>query len=401
MSRVVWAIVATSGFVQPTVSLAQLQEVQAFSIEREEAVVAVPLEDRGGKLFLDAAVNGESGRFVFDTGSPTILTKTFADRLGLVPFRQNTGRDANGRTITMDVALAETISLGGVTFRNVPVLIHDFAGVPLADCFFEAGLIGSEVLKGSAWRLDLASGTMMIAEPGADFERSSAAKSAALNDFGYPHAPVIPYKIGKFSDSALFDTGSASYVSLFNRVAEDRAVRRSIDKQSLTKGRGSQGISGGGLGESTDIAQYQLKTFQIGDLPLREVPTRSKNIPPTLIGAGLLKTHVVTLDYPGGKAWFEPREDGSMEASKPSFSVSALDHSPVVTQLFDDSAAKRAGLKLDDLVLQIDGRDLAYANDKEKCSTAQWLWQEFDPASVRELIVQRGGETMQLTLESQ
>ena len=148
---------------------------QAFAepvrIERAEAVTRVPAEWRMNKLFIEATVQGETREFIFDTGSPTMISRTLADTLELEPIGQNVGVDANGNQVTMDVAVVETLSLGGTTFHDVPVLIFDFSPLAMARCLVDGGIIGSEILPGSAWRIDAGAGEVALAQ-GADAGRS-------------------------------------------------------------------------------------------------------------------------------------------------------------------------------------------------------------------------------------
>ena len=378
-------------------AFAQASETPPMSVERLEEVSALPVDTRGGKLRLEAAVNGQSAEFVFDTGSPTILTNAYADQIGLVPVRQNTGRDANGRPITMDVAIAEEIQLGDLVLRNVPVLIHDFEGVPLGSCFFDAGLIGSEILKGSAWRFDMDASEIQVASSATALGVDADTPSAELFDFGYPHAPVLPYTIGKFSDRALFDTGNAGNLVLFKPITDDRAVKQATVRKSVERGKGSEGVSGGGLGQLTDLMRLQLKSMTVGDVSFQSVGAQIRHAPPSLLGMGLLSNHVVTLDYPGGKVWFERRETPKTATTPASFGFTALDERVEVTQIYPEALAR--GLKLGDRVLAVDGDELAYGDEAEKCATAQWIWNELDASSIGTLLVEREGEEVTIRFD--
>ena len=136
---------------------------EPITIERECAVANVPIRLRSGKIYLDATINGEAGRFIFDTGSPTVLDKAFGERVGLEVIGENTGRDANGRSVSMDFAQVGSLAVGGAVFRDVPVMIHDYSSVPLGKCFILDGVIGSAILPGSVWRIDTSKMRLQIA----------------------------------------------------------------------------------------------------------------------------------------------------------------------------------------------------------------------------------------------
>ena len=54
-----------------------------IKIERDEVVTSIPLQTRSGMLHLTASINDFTGEFVFDTGSPTVIDQTIAEKLTL------------------------------------------------------------------------------------------------------------------------------------------------------------------------------------------------------------------------------------------------------------------------------------------------------------------------------
>ncbi|WP_188055951.1 aspartyl protease family protein [Sphingosinithalassobacter sp. CS137] len=70
---------------------------RAVTIEREEDVTTAALIPHMGKFAIDASVDGIERRFIFDTGSPTMISRKLAEEIGLEVIGSNTGRDANGR----------------------------------------------------------------------------------------------------------------------------------------------------------------------------------------------------------------------------------------------------------------------------------------------------------------
>src|SRR5690606_18227869 len=158
--------------------------------------------------------------------------------------------DANGRNVTTDIAIVDRLSIGGVTFRSVPVLIHDFSSIDPNGCFFAGGVIVSEIFLGCACRIATERHLLQIAaraEALSTPDVSQPSLVAPLHDFGYPHAPVFDYRIGSFEDRGLFDTGSSETITLFARVAQDTRVKQAMIPDSIRVGRGSEGVSAGGV----------------------------------------------------------------------------------------------------------------------------------------------------------
>lgn len=369
-----------------------------ITIERTSDVTSVPLEDLGGKLFLRAGVNGTERSFIFDTGSPTMLSKQLASELGLEIIGERTGIDANGVPITTELAILDQLTLGDTTFRNIPILIFDFSAIPLGTCIFDGGVLGSELLPESAWRIDLDRRVMEIAETAEALAEHPKTKQAPLTLSGYPHMPVIDYSVNGFKDKALFDTGNAGTLVLFKDILGDREVNQAIKRRSLHRGRGTEGVSAGGMGQEVELHRFKLKDLRIGRHSIGAVSASTRQVPPSLIGSGMLKSNVVTLDYPGGTFSWHPREEPAPAPADQGFGVSFVDGKPLVVQLFEGSTAEKKGLRLGDEVLSLDGRLLAAKTDAERCEQLRWLIGSQTEQPYRSLTVLRNGQPVSIDL---
>ncbi|WP_300545617.1 aspartyl protease family protein [Maricaulis sp.] len=369
-----------------------------IEVERPQPVASTALETRFGKLFLNATVNGETHEFIFDTGSPTMLSRSIAERLGLTTIGHNTGLDANGNSVTMAFALVDELAVGGAVFHDVPVLVFDFTELSLGGCIIDGGILGSEILAGSAWLIDTENETLSFAANADALGSGEAVVDAGLSDFGYPHAPIIAYQVGDVTDRALFDTGSAEAVSLFRTLIQDASVRDAIAADSMVTGRGSEGESAGGYGEITDLARFTLEAFSIDGQSVAPLRANTRGAPPTLVGAGMLDTYRVRLDYPQGRFVLERRDEALPDEAESGYSVAFVDGQARVVQIFSGSPAAEAGLQLGDQVIAIDGRRLDVTPASPMCETALWLLNGFDAARGGVFEIQRGDTRMTVSV---
>ncbi len=360
------------------------------------AVAHVPIELRFGKLFLTAEINGETGQFIFDTGSPTILSAGLASRLGLEFLGENTGTDANGNRVTMNFARLDELQLGEVRFHDVPVLVYDFSGLDIGSCLIGDGVIGSEILPGYAWQIDTGAGEIRIAASAEEWPAEAVA--APLNDFGYPHAPIVDYALGDMSDRALFDTGNTSDLALFDAVADQAIASGAVQPDSLQTGFGYEGESAGGRGDPVALRRFRLDGLQLGTQILNDIPAIGRAHPPTLLGAGLLDRYLVTLDYPGGQFLLHHRPVSGAPRPVAGFGLLMVDGAVEVARLYGASAASSAGLELGDHILSVDGRDMTVPPEGDRCELVRFLAGGFNASAARELVVRRGGETVTITI---
>lgn len=372
-----------------------------LEIERAEDTTVIPVERRFSKLHVTAAINGVERSFLFDTGSPTVISRELADELGLETVATNRGRDANGTVVEMEFAVAETITLGGVIFHDVPVLIYDFSQTPMGDCVFDGGHIGSEIFPDSIWQFDMAASELRISVPqNTPSYTPSGRFSARLLDAGYPHAPIVEYRIGDVADRALFDTGSSAGISLFDSLLENPDVAGGVDAASLREGRGSMGTSAGGEGGETTLLRFDFDALELGGNRLTGVPGENRAVPPTLLGTALLDRYRVTLNYPAGYAVFDPLPNPRATRAHPGFGISFREERAVVSQLFDDSLADRAGLVLGDEVLAIDSFELGERDATGRCEAMVAMTDGGLLSAAHEITVSRGGETQVLRLSA-
>ena len=365
-----------------------------IKIERDEVVTSIPLQIRSGMLHLTASINDFTGEFVFDTGSPTVIDQTIAEKLNLKILGENTGLDSNGREVTMKIALAEKITLGGISFYDVPVMVHDYGSVPLGKCYLPNGVIGSELLPGGVWRIDLSNHSLKMSANIEQLKSLSGSKKIPLHSFGYPYPPIIDYSIGRFTDKALFDTGNASEIVLFEPIVADKWVSNEIDKGTIKVGRGRLGTSAGGIGDIVPLRNFQIKSLGLGNYELENVNAKTRAVPPTLIGRGLLSSHIVTLDYVNADFWLSPMPTADSQAKEdaPGFALSVTDDKLEVSQMFESSRAERAGLMLGDEVVEIDGLSPPLSTSDQQCQTSRRLSEQRNLRAIKKIKIYRNGE---------
>ena len=114
--------------------------------------------------------------------------------------------------------------------------------------------------------------------------------------------------------------------------------------------------------------------------------------------AGLLHTHVVTLDYPGGQFALSPLSTPLPANPPQDFSIGIVGEHAELVRLYENTPAARAGLEVGDVVLSVDGRRFETQPAATRCETALWLGEEMNAQTVRSLTLWRAGETRTVTL---
>lgn len=367
------------------------------TVEQAEFPETIPIDVWADKIFLSAAVEGENRRFILDSGSPTMLTKEVAEALNLEIIGQNQGQDANGNVVETDIAIVDRMEIGGMTVRNVPVFIFDPSNLELGHCLLDGGILGSEIMALVNWQIDVRGNRLIVTDDVGDLEHVRDAASAPMKVFGYPNYPVVEHGInGQFTDNALFDTGSSELLHL-NERAYDHLRKEKILPKPISTAEGTFGTSAGGRGNDTTFYQAMLDELSIGELSLRDISAWTRPEVPTLIGAGIFRSHVVTLNYADSSIHFSPYDDPDPSTDGHGFRPYFRDGNVYVGFLERPSQAAESGLRLHDQIVAINERSLQGLDLPAQCDAMKWLHSLREESSLAVQIL-RGGKTLGIAI---
>lgn len=309
----------------------------------------IPMEVLANKLFIEVEVGGVTRRFLFDTGSPSMMSESLAAELKLEAIDKRQGRDSHGAIVETDVVQAD-LTLGGTTFHKVPVFVADFPKT--AQCLFD-GVLGSEVLPLCSWQIDLPDSVLRCSSTPETLDHVEKAEKLRLYDFGYPHAPIVDVQLAdNASSKAMLDTGSPEYMAI--SPPDFEGARRNDGVGKMVEGNGSIGGSIGGAAPDKRQLMMRLESLGIGNVQLGEVDALLRESSPSLIGTAVLEHYVVTLDSKNATAYFDQYRDAPFVRSSYGFGMNFED-AMSVSLVWNDSPAAAAGLRPGRQVKSING----------------------------------------------
>lgn len=358
---------------------------------------SVPISREFNKINLQASVNGLDYRFIVDSGSPTILSKKVADKLGLVPHGSNTGTDANGNSLTMQLAMLDNLTIGPISVRNIQVFIMDETTVPGSDCVFDGGIIGAEILSLLTWQINLPANSMTFSHTAANLNYLEGASTSPFVFSGYPFYPLVQYKINQtFVNTALLDTGNTELLHLNNQSFQ-HLINNDIVEQSSSEASGSFGVSGAGGGQVEHFYAVEIAQLTIGDFTLQNVNSWVKNSEPSLLGIGIFAQHIVTSDHLTKTLHFYPDSSVNQQPHNYGFKLQLNENNVFVSFIEQGSIAEQAGLKLHDKVLSFNEHTMFPITPANTCAVLAKTVNINQLDAVR-LRVQRGAQIHNITL---
>ncbi len=123
-----------------------------FEIESGPDVSILPFLQTDPLPIIQLTINGREGKFLIDTGAWELhVLPAFAEKCGLKPLGlRETGTYAGGRQAGSSSAVADRVTLGDFSLRNVPIVLPERANSP----FEVDGIVGTVVLYHFLFTLD-------------------------------------------------------------------------------------------------------------------------------------------------------------------------------------------------------------------------------------------------------
>jgi hypothetical protein len=324
------------------------------------AAVVVRLDDLG---VVSTTINGDGPyHFALDTGAGiTVLTPEFAQRARITGAGSGKATGSGG-TVQVQQLVLHSVALGRATVYNVAAAI-----IPLPlDFTYQGdygtidGVLGYSFLSHFAVTIDMQHHRLTLTSPTAYRTPAGAASEAAdLSD----NTPVVQARADDIAGSFKLDTGDSSSLTLTSAfvAAHGFARRYPSGVPELFEG----------VGGFQHARAVRVANFTLGGATLHDVTTslsfaRTGVLAGTTlagnVGDAILRCFVFTVDYARKRVDFTPNE--LLGVYVPYKSIGALatrqaDGAQRVIVVEPNTAAARAGLKVGDTVVAINGYPIA------------------------------------------
>ena len=299
-----------------TNSLAQIQGLDAtrlFDMEGRFERLRVPLitaEAHGRIRMIALKLNGKVDRlFHLDSALAEIMTITplLAEELGLSPTGSASSTGVGTAAISTRFAVLDKVELGGIAFRNVPVMVSDIRTLQ----GLKEGLLGTAFLKRFNVAIDVEAKVMdlfPLERPellAANIDRAAVAADVPL--YCYDATTVEAGLEG--APSALYILDSAAATNLVDRAFFEDHVKPKLDPARIVQG----GIRGAGGPQSVNRVEglaVRLGPLAFGGLQFNEFSMETLNMIPGrytagLLGNPLLWPYRVHMDFKNGRLILE------------------------------------------------------------------------------------------------
>lgn len=361
-----WLVLLIALFSLSTLALSQSAPQQATAQTRAaeaQKALRIPIELNGNHIFIQGRVNNsEPLWFTLDTGaSISVINTRRARELGLQPEGNFQATGAGG-TVESSRLRGITFSLPGTELKNLAVM-----AIPLDSIENSAGrsmdvILGAELFRRYVVEIDYTNNFIMLYEPEA-YTYNGTGEILPLkfsSNHPYVQGKIVVPGLEPIEGDFVIDAGSNFGLTLIPSFIEKHRMMSRVPKTIETRARGVGGeflisigrIKGLGLGRFT--LQDTITAFPQRGFFGREGAAGN-------IGGLILRRFKVIFDYSRKRMILEPNKHFSEPMDYDMSGMTLLTDSPQfklikINRVIVGSPAAEAGLKPEDVILEVDGR---------------------------------------------
>ena len=293
-----------------------------FQMEGRFDSLRVPLvrnEDMHIRIrMIGLKLNGK-GEYLFDIDSASAdfltISPMLAEELGLSQTGNSTASGVGSGTAAVRFSMLDKVELGGIAFRNVPVMvsdIHTFRGL-------KKGLLGTGLLKRFNVTIDVEAGIMEVfplERPellDARIDRAAVAADVPLYIFD---ATTVEATLGG-APPALYILDSAAATNLVDGAFFRDFLREKLDPAMIVRSRiqGAQGVQEVSLinGLPIGLGPLVFEGLAVCEFAMDELNMIGGRYAAGLLGNPVLWPYRVHMDFNAGRLILEKQKSGETQ----------------------------------------------------------------------------------------
>ena len=168
------------------------------------------------KIIIPVKIQGQTYRFLFDTGAPNLISHSLKDLIETKALQTIQVKDANDKRRPLNVVVIPLLDIGGVSFKNSPAIVNDTASNFLFDCLKIDGIIGSNLVRDAIVQIDSKKKQIILTDQvrKLGLEGLNYLDMALNSNQSSPYIWIRLKGEGKAREQVLLDTGAEGFYDL-------------------------------------------------------------------------------------------------------------------------------------------------------------------------------------------
>lgn len=359
--------------------------LESGSVKQEEFQTTLDYEYQFGVIIVKSKIDGETYRFILDSGAPSIgLNDSVASTLDVEQKSTVEAGDTHGKSNDLPLVKLDHISLGGVQFKNMAAFVsRDLQETFPFKCMDIDGIIGTNLMKEAVWQIDFRDTQIHIADHQSKLPDPEPAYTFPM-DNGFQDKPK--FTTNSLGDQKiLLDLGSNGGLQV--ERGNHKTLKNSLDLQ-YTDSAKRIGVSSFGLygGAVDTMKEWFSDSFSLNGMPVTPLSIRPSD--EHILGLDFLQNYRLTLNWRNEEIGFTPYEQFQKPQNlvgvgfDPMYDGEAL----VIKTIYQSSSAWNAGLRYRDTIVAVLSPEGENQLPEDNCGLAKerHIGQGTNPDKLRE-----------------
>ena len=321
-----------------------------FRLSPKNFADTIPIEVENGRIYLPVTIDGETYRFLLDTGASMGAvydgSPTASDGF---PVGTITSHDATGQTRSTEVIRLPDLHIGCLTISGYHA---NRLRRPSANRKCE-GVIGFDIFrKGLLCKIDIENHRLILTDRKNHFRQEQGYETRYRLHRHIPFVTLSPFE--GYSHEARFDTGDRSLYAISKQdYGKVESGMWNVEGQTV----GSLRISHFGAETTDTVTALCIDSLRWGNFTFQNVHTLTAQ-GPSAIGSAILDYGSVIINPRRSRLIFQPYDGGSqciVDNHLPDiYYIPNAQGLPTVGLVWENCEPYRQGFRQGDVILQID-----------------------------------------------
>ena len=374
-TMITWEEILLNRGLQPTdFAVTDERKIVQFASSDADWMPLTLYQDR--YIYLPCRVNGVETELLLDSGAGiTVLDKSFADQ---IEIKGEGALTARGTAKTQQASLAKgvNIELGAMKLKDLTVAIIDLSELVKRFNRPMPVILGKELFNSTVVEIDYP-GRRVRFHDAAAFAYQENGHSLEMHPTENGKRLIEMSVEGRAPALFQIDTGSGACLDIFDAYTQEQKLLEGRERVSTAYmgGVGGQAVEQIATLKSLDFAGYRLKNVPTGFAPPGPGAFGTTAYAGNL-GAGVFTRFKVIFDFTRNRLHVEPGpqwDTAPYDKNRLGLAAEYADGKLKIVHVATGSPAEKAGIKIDDLIEQVNGAAISedsWAIDLKQASRA-------------------------------